>query len=318
MTTPETTPGPLAATVWRTKLRSTKKGVDHGKQETHCFEHNRVGIGWGVNEVASGAPAGEVIAAIQARPDWGKGSAATVRRFADDVIDGDFIWVRDQLGLYRLGRFSGPYRYENDEVARAVDIHQVRGVEWLPVPLTEIQVPAGVIRSFIGRQSSFSRIHDEATIGYTPVLWAIGHGEAPEPLDKTRSEVIEKVLAPFDVEDLVFAWLQVTQNVVLLPSTHSRSTPVIEGTLLSRDGEPPIILQVKTGDAHVDLEQLRLAAGNEPRRLFAYATCGGYNGDVGADHLITTEELAQFTREFPTVVPPRIRGWLDLALDQTG
>ena len=34
--------------LWRTKLRSTKDGIDHSGQEKHCFSDGVVGVGWGI------------------------------------------------------------------------------------------------------------------------------------------------------------------------------------------------------------------------------------------------------------------------------
>ena len=33
--------------LWRTKLRSTKDGIDHARQEAHCFSGDVIGVGWG-------------------------------------------------------------------------------------------------------------------------------------------------------------------------------------------------------------------------------------------------------------------------------
>ncbi len=100
-------------TIWRTKLRSLKPGVDHQDQVAHNFDDGIVGIGWGIEALPDGASLKEVLAAIDSQPGWTKDAVHTVRRFGEDAEIGDYIWTRDLHGRFRLGRITGPYRYEN-------------------------------------------------------------------------------------------------------------------------------------------------------------------------------------------------------------
>jgi hypothetical protein len=53
-------------TIWRTKLRSLKPGVDHQDQVDHNFDDGIVGIGWGIEGLPDGASLDDVLAAIDA------------------------------------------------------------------------------------------------------------------------------------------------------------------------------------------------------------------------------------------------------------
>lgn len=89
--------------------------------------------------------------------------ARRVARFAD-VADGSFVWTRDADGLYWLGRIDGPYFYDDDEAATAVDLVHVRPCRWLPEPTLESDVPAAVIATFERGGRNFQQTHD-ATVG---------------------------------------------------------------------------------------------------------------------------------------------------------
>jgi hypothetical protein len=99
--------------IWRTKLRSLKEGVRHEDQVAHCFDEGVVGIGWGIEELRSGASLATVLGAIKAKDEkgWGRQAASTVRLFGEEAKAGEFIWTRDLQGRFRLARISGEYRY---------------------------------------------------------------------------------------------------------------------------------------------------------------------------------------------------------------
>jgi hypothetical protein len=89
--------------------------------------------------------------------------ARRVERFRD-VANGSFVWTRDPDGLYWLGRITGPYRYDADDEAAAVDLVHVRECDWLPAPLLEQAVPPAVLATFRRGGRNFQQTHD-ATVG---------------------------------------------------------------------------------------------------------------------------------------------------------
>lgn len=101
------------------------------------MERGIIGIGWRMDELPEDTPLATVVQAIEDRnePGWGRAAAQTVRRFGDEAEIGDFVWTRDTFGRYLLCRINGPYRYDISDAAKAVDVHQVRLVEWAPKPL---------------------------------------------------------------------------------------------------------------------------------------------------------------------------------------
>ena len=97
-------------------------------------------------------------------------SRRRVDRFAD-VEQGSFVWTRDPDGLYWLGRLSGPYFYDTDDAAKAVDLVHVRECDWLPKPMLEPEVPAAVIATFRRGGRNFQQTHDPSVGSESQRLW---------------------------------------------------------------------------------------------------------------------------------------------------
>ncbi|HKO38419.1 MAG TPA: hypothetical protein VJU14_08630 [Solirubrobacterales bacterium] len=300
-------------TIWRTKLRSLKPGVDHQEQVDHNFDDGIVGIGWGIEGLPDGATLDDVLAAIDAEPDWTKDAVHTVRRFGEAAQIGDYIWTRDLHGRFRLGRITGPYRYENTELAKRTDTHQVRDCEWADQPLSDLEVPGAVIRGFVGTSTSFSRMWDEGARTYTAWLWEKLQGRDPAPLSFTHLEVLRQ-LEPYDLEDLVYTWMQVAEDYLALPKARRTDTPAYEWTMLNRKTFMPAIVQVKSGDQAVDLEALAAAAPDAETVLFACSASGQFKGNPPREvRCVYPDALVAFVREHERLLPPRVRTWFELA-----
>lgn len=300
--------------LWRTKLRSTLEGVDHAAQVDHCVLGGLIGIGWRMDELGPDTTLDAACKRIEDTPGWGRPAAQTVRRFGAEAQIGDFVWTRDTHGRYWLCKISGAYRYDGSEAARRVDVHQVRDAEWAPRPLNDLEVPGGVIRRFVGTGSSFSRINDPLAQQLTPYLWEKLHGRPLPELAITPSEVLTSHLDPYDVEDLIYVWLQVAGGYVALPRARQRDTPAYEWTMIHRETRRPSIVQIKTGSDHVDLRALSDARADNRTVTFAFATCGHYSGERSlVDEVIEKDELLSFVGEHPDLLPPRVRTWFELA-----
>lgn len=303
-------------TVWRTKLRSTLHS-NHTEQVEYCRSRNLIGIGWGHPDIPKGSSSEEVSQFILGHdhPKWTKSGADTVRRFATDAKAGDFVWTRDTNSKYLLCRIAGPHRYKFDKKSSAVDVHQQRRVVWAPKPVGEFDVPGGVVRSFIGQSSSFCRIHDRATRVLTPCIWADLTGQTMDKPKFSAMEVLTELLDPYDVEDLVYMWMQVKLGYVALPRTQIKSTPVYEWTMVSKKTGQPAIVQVKTGREHVNLSELAGARPTKDTKTFAFATDGlAPTDDVSlVDVLIKPDQLLRFVERYNNLLPQRIRAMFDLA-----
>ena len=97
--------------------------------------------------------------------------ARRIERFRD-VDDGSFVWTRDPDGLYWLGRIRGPYFYDADEEAAAVDLRHVRECDWLSTPLLEQAVPAAVVATFRRGGRNFQQTHDACVGTESLRIWS--------------------------------------------------------------------------------------------------------------------------------------------------
>jgi hypothetical protein len=171
-----------------------------------------------------------------------------------------------------------------------------------------------VIRCFIGTGESFSRIHDKGARRLTLYLWEKLHGRPLPLLEVSKAEILESHLDPYDVEDLVYVWLQVARGYIALPRSRNRDTPAYEYTMIHRTSGRRAIAQVKTGSTPLDLAALALAPAGQATDTFAYATSGSYIGDpADVTEVIATDELLRFAGEHEALLPPRVRAWLQLA-----
>lgn len=305
-----------APILWRTKLRSTVPDIDHAEQVAHCVDSGLIGIGWRLDELPIGTPLEVVCQTIEDNPaeGWGRRAAQTVRRFGEEAEIGDFVWTRDTAGRYMVCKITGDYRYDISAAAKRVDVHQVRDVAWAPRALNDLEVPGGVIRRFVGTGSSFSRINDDGARLLTPYLWEKVHGRPLPTLAITPGEVLASYLDPYDVEDLVYVWLQLARDYIAFPRARQRDTPAYEWTMIHRHTGRRGIVQIKTGSEPVDLQALADARADDETDTYAFATSGSYLGDpVLVDEIIGRDTLLSFAAEHPGLLPLRVRTWFELA-----
>lgn len=310
---------PTLPVIWRTKLRSTVH-QHHRAQVQHCLDSKLIGVGWRLDGLPDEPSLDLVCARVERHPGpgWGRRAAQTVHRFGQEAQPGDFVWTRDTSGRYLLCRITGEYRYDRSAQARAVDVHQVRDVDWAPKELNDLQVPGAVIRSFIGTGYSFSRIHDPGARQFTGYLWELLNGRPARVPAFTREEVLKCHLDPYDLEDLIYVWMQAELNYIALPRARQRDTPAYEWSMLHRDSRHRGIVQIKTGKTPVDLEALRAAVTDETTDVFAYSTSDRYDGDWAQVHRIQDGELLQFEISNRHLLPDRVRHWFELAVDSDG
>ena len=140
----------MAVAVYRAPMRSRRDDVDFGATIERARTLGLCGFG------SSGSSAARL--------------ARRIERFRD-VHRGSLVWTRDPDGLYWLGRITGPYFYDTDEAATAVDLVHVRECRWLTQPLLEPSVPAAVIATFRRGGRNFQQTHDSAAGAESKRLW---------------------------------------------------------------------------------------------------------------------------------------------------
>jgi hypothetical protein len=100
--------------------------------------------------------------------------ARRIDRFAE-IPDGSFVWTRDASGLFWLGRIDGPYFYDDDTLAAAVDLVHVRPCTWMTAPLLESEVPAAVVATFGRGGRNFQQTRGPTVGPETERIWNERH-----------------------------------------------------------------------------------------------------------------------------------------------
>ena len=298
-------------TIWRCKLNSgLLPHAQWDEARAHCRHDGVIGVGWGteLGELSAEPTVDEVCEAILRRHGAkdGQSGVNTVRRFAEQIQNGDLVWTRDSGGAYWLGRIQGPWRFDRSEEATRWDVNNARPCRWLERAARDFDVPGAVVRSFIGRASTLARVHSEPARKASELLWE--HRGEPPSGGFTAAEVLAELVDPIDVEDIVLIYLQ-AGSWLLMPSTRQKSTPTYEAVFRSlKDGRLAVV-SVKSGDAQVPVPELAAEAGEA--KAFAFGDKMSAPPEQYGVERIGAEQIEQFMAERPELLPPRISRWLD-------
>lgn len=154
--------------VFRLHIRSTITDEDaHDRATAWCLENGYAGLGWQIRDHSGLTGISWEEYSQHGRPD------SNVRRFRDAEL-GSLLWTRKRNGEYWLGVIEGGWEYRDDQVARDLDLFNVRPTRWAQVG-TEGKVPGRVVNAF-RPPLTFQKIHDGAACEYTRRL----HGRLVE------------------------------------------------------------------------------------------------------------------------------------------
>ena len=152
---------------YRAPMRSRRDDVPPESSIRRGLAHGVCGFG-GVLDV----PPDDLDTAVRlAAARYGDGLARRITRFAD-VPDGAFAWTRDTDGLFWLGRLRGPWFYDTDADATAVDLVHVRSCDWQHRPVPPTEAPGAVLATFARGGRNFQRIHDDGGGAASLRIWA--------------------------------------------------------------------------------------------------------------------------------------------------
>lgn len=143
-------PGP---SVLRAPMRSRDDTVDHAAAVGRALAQGVCGIGGRLPR----APHDLADALALLEEEHGARFAARLRRFAAEP-DGTIAWTRDAGGGWWQGRITGPWRHDDTDAARTLDLVHVRPCAWREVP--DADVPPAVRTSFARGGRNLQRVHD--------------------------------------------------------------------------------------------------------------------------------------------------------------
>jgi hypothetical protein len=134
-------------------MRSRIDDIDPGLAVERALDLGVVGVGGRLSHPPRDA--GDAAARVSDEHD--ERVARRLERFVA-VADGAEVWTRDPAGLFRRGVITGPWHYDADPAAYAVDLPHVRPCAWDADALAEHQVPAAVAVAFRRGGRNFQRI----------------------------------------------------------------------------------------------------------------------------------------------------------------
>jgi hypothetical protein len=157
----------MSVGVYRAPMRSRRDDVDPDATVARARAVQVCGFGGRLQPPPADVEEAVTLAAAQ----HDSRLAARIARFADVETD-SFAWTRDGADLFWLGRLRGPWQYDADVEAAAVDLVHVRACEWRDVPVLPGEAPAAVLATFGRGGRNFQRIHHAAVLDQTRRLWA--------------------------------------------------------------------------------------------------------------------------------------------------
>jgi hypothetical protein len=187
-------------------------------------------------------------------------------------------------------------------VNRELDLTSLRNVEYHRIG-SEGEVPGAVVRSYSNRGRAFQHVSDAGAAWYSAYLFAEKAGKALPEWRPSLMQVIDSLLGPFDVQDLIAAYLQVEHGYIALPARQVDSTLAYEYVLRHPSDGHLAVAQVKTGAQPVETDTLPTA--DEDLRCFIFSPGRHYPDVLPANVVpIEVEDIAAFIRSKPNALPP--------------
>lgn len=286
------------------KITLKTDAEDREELVQYCLDANVLGVGWGSHYFRNDEPKNFDDYYAGAVKLWGSRELGPVRHLHDAEV-GSLVWFRDRRGHYYLARLVGPWRLLYGAVARRNDLGNIRDVEYALVG-TAADVPGAVLRGYAApRQWSFCRVNDDAAHAYSALLASELLGSPPPEIHISTRRVLTSLLGYWDVEDLVAAFLQDTRDYVALPARHSPTNAVYEYVLKHRRDGHVAAVQVKTGDAEINVDLLSEAAGE---KWFVYSS--DERELPSFVERISEDDLVRYMESRAQSLPPVVERWM--------
>lgn len=286
-----------------------RPGGDRVATFQYCLDNKVLGTGWGTHWGDLRPPRDWADYLQLAQEIWPKTAHRPVIWLHDAPV-GSLVWTRSPKGIYYLARLTGEWEYRDSEQNRTLDICSVRPAKIVDVAGAEAGVPGAVVRTFSGPGRAFCRVHSDEAARYSEYLFATLAGE-PIPLWRPSIwEILDSLLGPFDVQDLVAAYLQAERGYIALPARYKDSTIAYEYILRHPGDGHTVAVQVKTGDEWIDANTLPNSGG---LRWIVFSARQRYPSELPPHvEALNPDDLMEFMQNRPNALPPVAGFWLGL------
>ena len=321
--------GSYVPTIWRLHLRPDR--LDPKDVVSYCANKDVLGLGWRL-----GPPEGWRLGPPEAEKESvdvylerhkvayeGK-SISPVRMILKEVAKDDFIWTRDDLGRYILGKVLAPGDFHYDSTVElsasgSADStwYKLKDMfHFVPVkligcgsgePLSDTEVPGGVKARFAAKGGTLSRIRDDFILPYTTWLFDQKCGVLTA---RPTSPRFILALSSFELEDLVLLYLQTLGWRIIL-SSHARNTPRYECTLVRSENSLARTAGVQVRHDNVVLDAEVYRDDKQGDIVYLFAASGNYGNDRPENvRIIKENDLMEFAETNRCLLPKPISIWL--------
>lgn len=289
--------------LWRIHIRPTGGLNDPALSYSLCLKNKVVGMGWPVAfRGKKPLSLGEYRTRAKAR--YRKDPSGQINTgLLQSISDNDLVWMRSPENIYHLCRVVGPWRYINRQQNLDADIVNIRAVEIVEVG-PELNVPGSIINCFVPART-LQRIKNEDALDLSKLIWnRLSHYEYQCPT--VRHDLFGLISAK-DCEDLIYVYLQ-AKGWLVYPSKRNPDTLAYEFALKHRKDHRIAVVQVKTGNAEINLNKLPKSKTIDV--AFAFQPNDRYRGNNPKAVIITAMEIRRFIKSNPQLLPLPVSVWL--------
>ncbi len=232
-----------------------------------------------------------------------KGKIPSAIKYFDRIEENDLIWIRDLEGNYYLCRAKGKARAY---CVQRLDIGCVIDVEKIKI---SINAPGKIVRSFIpGR--IIQRVADRKMYNYSMRLF---NEKSKRKVYNSIAEGIDlfSMIHPLDLEELVFAYIQLNYDFYLSKNSISNgdSTIKIEGELYPRSKNNKFdsaVLQVKSGNSFIDVNEYKSYL-KEGKLVFLFFENENYSEEIENIICLRKKDIINFVKEYKELLPDTLK-----------
>lgn len=290
--------------LWRLHLKPSPTPPNtHSKVVEFCFNNNIAGIGWAVEKNPISVAEYEKLARSKYN------SRPSSVNFASKPVIGEFIWARDRIGQYYLGKIESDWYYSDNLYHLALDIPNQRKCSWLLIG-NEQNVPGKIVASFRSRrtfQSIATSTDDSSMENFS--AWRFNNNSKSSKIDTfnhiPNAHTFFQMVSSFDCEDLVGLYLQRQYGYCLIPSSCKLDTAAYEYLLKDPDTGHSIGVQVKQGKNSLDNSLSKSAD-----KVFLFTTQGSIKSVDENVTVIQPEDIFAFVIKNENLIPDNIKKWL--------
>lgn len=152
--------------MFRAPMRARSLELDRFEGARDGIERGLVGIGEPLRELPE-----TLEQAVEATArEHNEKSGRMLRRFAE-LPSGTLVWTQTASTTFRLGKITGPWRYDCSRAARRTGIRNVRPAAWVETVFDEHTAPAAVVFTFGRGGRNLQAVSDPDAVKFSNRLW---------------------------------------------------------------------------------------------------------------------------------------------------